>query len=263
LEIEAWTEFAISLFIIVSRIISRLKTGGTKSFHGDDYLSAVVLILWTSQLVIFKYVGKHVLGTNIGLSDSERASMGEQEMSRRIIGSKILIFGWALYATLIWILKACMLFFYNRLTLGLTEQKLVRITAILCGCTYLAVLLTLLLYCHPLRLHWQVYPDPGPKCTVDYVNYLVVAVLNVITDAIILAIPIPLLVKVRLPLRRKLTIGLLLCGGLFVMAATLLRCLLVVKDAENIEVANIWGIRETFVAILAVNIPCIKSIVNA
>lgn len=42
--------------------------------------------------------------------------MSEEQVRRTILGSKCLLAGWCLYVTLIWCLKACMLFLYNRLT---------------------------------------------------------------------------------------------------------------------------------------------------
>lgn len=55
-------------------------------------------------------------GTNIGLTDEQRAALSPEEEARLVFGSKCLMAGWTCYVTLIWSLKACMLFFYNRLT---------------------------------------------------------------------------------------------------------------------------------------------------
>lgn len=59
-------------------------------------------------------------------------------------------------------------------------------------------------------------------------------------------------------IHRKLIIGVLLCGGVFVMIATLLRCILSLQSINSINTSTIWAIRETFVGIIAVNAPCIK-----
>lgn len=48
-----------------------------------------------------------------------------------------------------------------RRSLGLFQQKLVKINAGLCIATYVAVILTIFLHCRPLTKHFQVYPDPG------------------------------------------------------------------------------------------------------
>ncbi|KAE8314035.1 hypothetical protein BDV41DRAFT_534884 [Aspergillus transmontanensis] len=253
---EAWTEYGIGVIILLLRIFARFRVVGVKNWQGDDYFVFVVLAFWTAELTMLELIGQY--GTNIGLDDAQRASLTPEQTKTLVSGSKCLLAGWTCYVTLIWSLKACMLFFYNRLTLGLVQQKLVKFNAVLCAGTYTAVILTIFLHCRPLKKNWQVYPDPGLNCTADYVNYIVIAVTNVLTDAILVCIPIPLLAKVRLALRRKLMIGVLLCGGVFVMIATLLRCILSLQSINSINTSTIWAIRETFVGIIAVNAPCIK-----
>lgn len=55
-------------------------------------------------------------GTNIGLSDAQRAALTPDEIATLEFGTKCNLAGWLMYTTLIWSLKACMLFFYARLT---------------------------------------------------------------------------------------------------------------------------------------------------
>ncbi|KAL0766415.1 hypothetical protein CaCOL14_010860 [Colletotrichum acutatum] len=71
----------------------------------------------------------------------------------------------------------------------------------------------------------------------------------------ILYIPIPLLWSVQMPMAKKIICSLWLCTGIFIIIATLLRCILCLQDAKSINLGTIWSIRETFVAILAVNAP--------
>lgn len=76
--------------------------------------------------------------------------------------------------------------------------------------TYIATLLSILLGCRPLRKNWQINPDPGSKTAfilsptrltiasidlcqpaISRLDCLVTVVLNVITDAYLITIPIP------------------------------------------------------------------------
>ena len=92
----------------------------------------------------------------------------------------------------------------------------------------------------------------------------------------ILYIPLPLLWTVQIPARKKVIYGFWLCTGIFIMIATLLRCILCLQDVSQINVGTIWSIRETvlpptlsppshttnnsqqFVGIIAVNFPVLK-----
>ncbi|KAL1966340.1 hypothetical protein VTN77DRAFT_4693 [Rasamsonia byssochlamydoides] len=257
---EAWTEYAIGVIILFLRIFARWKVVGFK-WQGDDYFTIGVLIFWTAELSMLELIGQY--GTNIGIYDNIGATLSKEQIRRYEIGSKCLLAGWTCYVTLIWCLKACMLFFYNRITLGLAQQKAVKITAVLCVLAYIAVIAVIYGHCTPVHKNWQVYPYPGDNCSKDIPNYLAIVTTNMSTDFMILCIPIPLLWKVKIPLRRKLLIGLLLCSGIFIMTATLLRCLLSLKDINGINTSTIWAIRETFVGIVAVNASCIKPLFSA
>ncbi|KAI8238849.1 Alpha-L-fucosidase 2 [Colletotrichum sp. SAR 10_96] len=84
-------------------------------------------------------------GTNIGITDEIGATLTPQEIAKFEFGSKCLLAGWNFYVTLIWCLKACILFFFSRIT------------------------------------NWQVVPYPGDECTLAVPNYLSLVVLNVTT----------------------------------------------------------------------------------
>ncbi|KAK7752001.1 hypothetical protein SLS62_005963 [Diatrype stigma] len=64
--------------------------------------------------------------------------------------------------------------------------------------------------------------------------------------------------KVNLSLRRKLLLVPLLCSGIFIMAATILRAVYSLTDITKLPIAAAWASRETFVAAVAVSIPGIK-----
>ncbi|GAT31225.1 hypothetical protein RIB2604_04100360 [Aspergillus luchuensis] len=113
-EIEEWVEMAIGMFVILLRLYARTRAVGFRKWQGDDYLSVVALVLWATEVFMFKFVFR--FGANAGLSDEQRASMEEWEIHERQFGSKCLLVSWFAYVTLIWVLKACMLFFYKRLT---------------------------------------------------------------------------------------------------------------------------------------------------
>lgn len=50
------------------------------------------------------------------MTDEKALKLSEQQKDDIVKGAKADIAGWCLYITLIWCLKACMLFFYRRLT---------------------------------------------------------------------------------------------------------------------------------------------------
>lgn len=62
---------------------------------------------------------------------------------------------------------------------------------------------------------------------VSKIDIYVTVVLNVATDIYLISIPAPMLFKARLRWREKLELLVLFSGGLFVMMAGILRCVLI------------------------------------
>ncbi|KEZ44907.1 hypothetical protein SAPIO_CDS2254 [Scedosporium apiospermum] len=268
-QVEAWVEYGLGVLILLIRFFARWSAVGFQGRQGDDYFAVAALIFWTLLLVTAELIGQN--GTNVGLNDEIAATLSDEEISKREFGSKVLLAGWVAYVSLIWSLKGCMLFFFNRITLGLKQQKFIKWAGLACAMTYVAVIAVVFGHCTPILKKWQIIPYPGgnvlfPAAVLDSwlrifggtIFYLTVAALNVFTDILIVYIPLPLLWKVNLILPRKIAIGVLLCSGVFIMVATLLHCIESIKDIEGIGTSTIWGIRETFVGIIAVNAPAIK-----
>lgn len=256
---EAWTEYGVGILILLARITARCSRIGLK-WEGDDYFALLSVFFFTGELVMLHLIG--VLGSITGMTDEKALTLTPEETRNIVVGSKCLLAGWIIYTTLIWCLKGCMLFFYKRLTLNLQQQNLVNITGGICVVTYIATITVYLTHCHPINRLWQVYPYPGNDCALNISKYLALVVTNVTTDAMILYIPLPLLWNVQLPIRKKVIYGFWLCTGIFIMTATLLRCILCLQDVSQINVGTIWSIRETFVGIIAVNFPVLKPFFN-
>ncbi|SPJ72477.1 related to integral membrane protein PTH11 [Fusarium torulosum] len=258
---EAWTEYGLGALVLFLRYFARWKSVGFKGYQGDDYFALAAMVFWTSELVMLELIGQS--GTNIGVTDEMGADMSAAEIAKREFGSKCLLAGWNFYVTLIFTLKGVMLCFYSRMTLGLWQRKLVIWTQVGTVLAYLGVIAAIWGHCTPIHKNWQVYPNPGESCTLAVANYLTLVVFNIVTDILIVSIPIPLLWTVKLSVQRKLMIGVLLCSGVFIMIATLLRCIYSLQDIEGINTSTIWAIRETFVAIIAVNAAAIKPLFSA
>ncbi|RMZ73474.1 integral membrane PTH11 [Pyrenophora seminiperda CCB06] len=252
---EAWIEYGVGTLILLARIAARCSRIGLK-WEGDDYFAMLSVFFFTGELVMLQIIGE--LGSITGMTNEKALTLTPEETRHVVIGSKCLLAGWIIYTTLIWCLKGCMLFFYKRLTLNLQQQNLVNITGGVCTVAYIATITVYLTHCHPLHRLWQVYPYPGNDCALNISKYLALVVTNVTTDAMILYIPLPLLWSVRLPLQKKAIYAFWLCTGIFIMTATLLRCILCLQDVSQINVGTIWSIRETFVGIIAVNVPILK-----
>jgi len=80
----------------------------------------------------------------------------------------------------------------------------------------------------------------------------------VLTDALILVTPIPVLWNLEASRRRKLVLSLLLFPGVFVIAAALIRVIMSLEAQPSALNINRWGVRETVAGIIAVNVPILR-----
>ncbi|RDW79803.1 hypothetical protein BP6252_04441 [Coleophoma cylindrospora] len=260
LQQELWIEYGIGTLVFLLRFFARIKVVGFRGLQWDDFFALVALTIWTIDAVIVELIGQN--GSFVGLDDASAAALTDAEVAKLEFGSKVLFCGWISYTSMIWSMKAVLLCFYHRLTLGLWQQEFIRVMKYVLILAYIATILTLFLHCTPIQKNWQIKPYVGDKCAVTVLNYIMIAVMNVTTDLCLLAIPIPLLWTVRLPVARKLLIGVLLCSGFFVVTAALLRCILSLLDIRHINNSTIWAIRETFVSVVATSAPAIKPLFN-
>lgn len=157
-------------------------------------------------------------------------------------------------------LKFSILFFYRRLTSNgrLTANHMLTILFWFCGLTYATLMVTISSTCRPYSKNWQIRPLPGLECIFRAQNFIALAVLNIVTDMAILAIPVPILWQLRISWWRKLAVSLLLCGGLFVITAAIVRAALTLGSSPSVITVNLWGFRETVVALVAVSAPVLS-----
>lgn len=192
------------------------------------------------------------------VSPDQINSLSDQDVMILEMGSKMEFVTWYIYPTFIWVMKFSILFFYRRLGAGLIKKRTIKFLFFLCGITWAAVMTTVSLTCLPFENHWKVRILPGEYCIFRPQNFYALVILNVVTDVFILVIPLPLLWHLRISIWKRVGVILLLSGGLFVMSAAIIRCAITIAAAPSILVINIWGYRETFVALVAVTAPVIS-----
>ncbi|KFA51413.1 hypothetical protein S40293_03220 [Stachybotrys chartarum IBT 40293] len=247
---EVWALYAIGVIVILARIGVRLRTVGIGGFQGDDYLVFLCLTLYTINAIIVQIT--YYTGGNIDVSASQVLTLPDRDVEILEYGSKLEYASWYTYPGVIWTLKLQVLFFFRRLTLGIFHTRMIKILFWIVGLSWIALILTVSLTCRPYHYNWMIRPLPGPQCTFRPQNFWVLVVLNVLSDAAILAIPIPILWSLRISPLRKLGVSLLLCSGLFIISTAIVRAVLTLRGAPSVININRWGFRETAVGIVAV-----------
>ncbi|KAJ6092686.1 hypothetical protein N7486_007975 [Penicillium sp. IBT 16267x] len=260
LNVETFVEFAIGMSFLVLRMIARLSFGGFRGLRLDDAFAVAGIAFWTMTTVQIYFLEKY--GNNIGLTAVTAMEVPDSEVPRMILGSKLAFTNWIWYISYIWSLKGVLLCLFWKLTQGTRAQRLVLAVVGFCILSWLACILTHICICTPVTHNWQIKPYPGDYCTLRQPLYVVVAVLNVMSDVMIMVIPVLVLGKLQVVLQRKIILVGMFTSGVFIMICTILRCYYSLGDISNLPLALRWADRECFVAAIVVSLPGIKPLFN-
>jgi hypothetical protein len=63
----------------------------------------------------------------------------------------------------------------------------------------------------PVYLYWTSVDGRG--CSNEDARLLIATIVNILTDIVVVLMPIPIIMKLKRPLREKLTLGFLMCLG--------------------------------------------------
>ncbi|PFH61828.1 hypothetical protein XA68_16162 [Ophiocordyceps unilateralis] len=270
---EGLVYFAIETLLILWRICMRWRSLTFRGLAMDDYLMMLVLVWNVAGTVISCVVLFVTQGlANSGMTDEERASLSPNsaEFRLRVEGSKTHLAGWISFATLLWTLKLCWLFFYKRLGHRVNKMALkVNMGLIFCGVTYTALLCVILFGCVPFEKSWQINPDPGDFChpSSSTLQSWVMLFSDVATDLFITIIPLPgggqMIWHARINKVNKIGLIIMFCGGLLTMTFSIARCAIILRDsASATELAAVWSDREAFVAIIVTNVPVLVPLIR-
>ncbi|KAG9241497.1 hypothetical protein BJ878DRAFT_520441 [Calycina marina] len=256
---ESWTWYFIAVLVLIARYASRfLQLGSIKRFQAEDYVMFFVFVTYTVLVVNMNIVAS--LDTNL-MMPQDIASLTPSSITSRIRGSKLVLVVEQSMIVSIWGCKVCLLFMYNKLTLGLRQQLAVKVVGgYVLGGFVLMEILYFGVWCRPFKNYWKV-PVENVQCSAATHHLIVNTVLNISSDLMMLCIPLPLLIRSKIPTPKKL----ILCG-LFGLAIFVILCAGLSKYYSFTHPFGsewtFWYIREASTSILVANIPMCWSLLR-
>ncbi|KZF23478.1 hypothetical protein L228DRAFT_238042 [Xylona heveae TC161] len=186
---------------------------------------------------------------------------------------KVLKVLWAyefLYGAVIPSTKMSIIMFYHRIF----PVKSVTITLSICAFLvigwWIAIWVTAIVQCIPHSYFWEQYLNPMAKgrCINTYAFFLANGGLSVVTDFIILTVPLPMVWKLQMPTAQKLAVtGIFLLGG-FVCIAGIVRLhflsqMYVTPDFTwNMAQSFIWSCVEPCIGIVCACLPTLRPLLR-
>jgi hypothetical protein len=171
--------------------------------------------------------------------------------------------------------------------MGLKERFAVKLLAGYVALGFIGTEVAMFALCRPYNQYWAVPPNDIDQCAFYRKYSLPQAVFNISSDALMLAIPLPLLIRSRLPIKQKIAMVFIFSMGLFVVCLHFLfktpegtnpihlltpsqiiagimskSFALLPQNLDNIVYA-FWYLREASVAVYVANMPLLWPMIRA
>jgi hypothetical protein len=256
---EIWTWYAITWVIVIARTASRrLLLGAFLKLQVEDYLMFLAMVTDTILLIgmsIISHTSSNLIDPN------EVPLLTAADIREREYGSKWVLVVEQMQMITIWIIKFCLLIMYNRLTMSLKQNLAVKIVGVYVIVGFILMeILYLGVWCRPFNQYWAVPPD-NSQCSAATNHLITNAVLNISSDVMIIAIPMPIFLKSQLPVKRKVV----LCGvfalGCFTILSAILNKYYSFNDAFGSD-WTFWYVRESSTALITANLPYIWTLLR-
>ncbi|PNP73214.1 hypothetical protein FNYG_13439 [Fusarium nygamai] len=253
----------ITLFCIV---IILLRLSGryirVEKLLREDKIIAVALLPLVMRAICVHFVLRY--GTNNVRLDG--LDLTQDEIDKRVIGSRLVLASRVFYAAMqvspspsfpllplilltdttysLWIIKSTTLEFFNRLAMATMKKSHALMTLVMrwtLVATFIAVIISNLAECQPFTHYWQIKPNPGGKCRQGFAQLVTMGACNVITDIILIAFPIPIILLSQIATKRKVLLIMLFSMGLIIVGITLYRVPYIIQQNGRQVDRTMWA----------------------
>lgn len=121
------------------------------------------------------------------------------------------------------------------------------------GITLLSALITPLAECQPFNDNFQVSPAPAPSCRLGYAQVIVFSTACILSDAALIAFPIPMLLRARLQRKTKFSLIILLSFPIFSIGFTIFRVITVLDKSGSQGYRTLTASLDMLVATMSSN----------
>ncbi|KAL9099264.1 MAG: hypothetical protein Q9187_009522, partial [Circinaria calcarea] len=214
----SWWCTAFALTIIIVRLVGRYIR--TEKLFREDKIMA-----WSIAPLLLRMAFAHCV-LRWGTNNVVLTGMTPLELSRRELGSVLVLPARIFYAAFLWTAKYTVAEFLRRLYGQVWKKSYQQGLYILRGflaITFIAVCIGTFTECSPFHHYWQVVPDPGPHCRQAYTQLLTLGAADIVTDLVLVCFPIPILLRSNLPIKRKVSLAALFSLSLILIGTTLYR----------------------------------------
>jgi hypothetical protein len=165
----------------------------------------------------------------------------------------------------IWTVNLTVALFFKRVTDVMWRRCLGRLLQFLyffLASTLIAVVIATLAECQPFDHYWQVVPDPGAQCRSGYANLITMGTCDVVTDMLLVAFPIPIILMTHMSVQRKASLVALFALSLIPIGFTCYRVPMVIFHSGSQQYRSLLASLEILIVTAVSNALVLKSFVR-
>jgi len=245
---------ALATISLALRLYARI--GITKNVGVDD---AVLLVAWTFQVICAAFI---IAETQFGLGKHlDTISLLELEEYLKMLFGSILS-----YNVSIALVKVSILLQYQRFLYTNLMKNLCRVILVFISMYGIITVVTTITICLPVGSFWDVYHSP--HCLDREALWLTHASINIVSDFVIILLPIPVILKLTLPTKQKYGLVAIFAVGIVVCLISIIRLDSVKEAAKLSDVtwsgvhAGIWSQSEISISIVCASLPGMKPLIR-
>ncbi|KAL4789422.1 hypothetical protein BDV19DRAFT_397043 [Aspergillus venezuelensis] len=193
--------------------------------------------------------------------------VAEVDPSSVIVTLKTILPLEALYGIVMSLVKTSIMVFYLKIFGTKKSFRIsVGITMTIVWLWAISVVLETLLLCRPLAFNWDT-TIPGGSCGNRNATYVVAGTLNLVTDLMVMGLPIPHIWRLQLGVAKKIALSVVFCMGLLVSIISIVRLVALMAIDFNdithsVQMGVLWTVVEPELAILCANMPILKPVLS-
>ncbi|KAK7996830.1 hypothetical protein PG989_004870 [Apiospora arundinis] len=250
----------ISYIALGLRLYARRFT--KQPFGLDDLFTGLAVFFTTISVGLLAHL------TNLGYGRHEIVIVVEHINDFDAL-NKTIVASIAVYLPVIFCVKASALFLYRRVFPNRILHIICHVVLGFTAAYALTAIFWLTISCLPPLPPTAEEPVAQLKCPNMHLGIalLLILITNVLLDAIILCLPLPLIWRLHTSLRNKLQLTLVFTLGSFVFIVSILRVVSVfslnpMDDNWDSAYVQIWSIAESSVSVVAISLPVIRPLLR-
>ena len=244
---------AITDTFIISRILVRVFL--TKKVALEDYLMVAAGLFATAFSSTAISALQYGLGQHVWDLPKERLIADVKKVIQSLWICQVM------YSTALALTKLSIIAAYHRIFPTTTIRRVMYALVALIISVWIVSIFTTIFQCSPITGAWNF--ELHPKCISIMSVFYFTTAFSILTDVLLVVLPLPLFWKLKLPIREKWIVTVLFGLGLFASVASIMR-ITVLHDVQNTD-ATIgavptlnWSVAEVGTGIICACVPCLK-----